>query len=261
MLSLSQQPLWCHFYAWCVINGAIAFAPEFILQQTTDGCPRAAAQPGHQTWIIFVQPFRLETFSPSSPFPSDPTLLVRRVLPQQNQPLQGIQQSDPKMHDFLTCNRALVACVHETKLGVEFSLKEFTDNAITRCDCPHEGGGGLVTLVYHSIPFTGAWWWHITQRCNGRSSVVCDRPREEGRRHWPLLIFGPFQHGFKSSHTSTSALLLISARVVSGINQRMPPSRMITIAWPCQSSSIRSLAAFLLRWSTAPDSNTNWLDG
>ena len=49
--------------------------------------------------------------------------------------------------------QVLVTCVQETKLGVNSSLKEFTDYATVRRDRPTgSGGGGLVTLVHHSAP-------------------------------------------------------------------------------------------------------------
>ena len=38
---------------------------------------------------------------------------------------------------------------------------------------------------------------------------------------------GPYKHGFKPRHSTTSALLAIFARVVTGFNQRKPPSRTI----------------------------------
>ena len=46
-------------------------------------------------------------------------------------------------------------------------------------------------------------------------------------RSWKL---NPSQHGFKPSHSTSSAMLPISARVGSGFNQRKLPSRIIAIA-------------------------------
>ena len=51
-------------------------------------------------------------------------------------------------------HQALVACVQGTKLGMNSSLKVFKDYATVRRDRPTGGGGGgLVTLVRHSVPY------------------------------------------------------------------------------------------------------------
>ena len=48
----------------------------------------------------------------------------------------------------------LVACVQETKLYVNSTLKEVTGCATIRRDRPTGGGsGGLVSLVHHSDPY------------------------------------------------------------------------------------------------------------
>ena len=52
------------------------------------------------------------------------------------------------------CSMVLVACVQDTKLGVNSTHKEFTGYAAIRRDRPIGGGGvGLVTLVCHYIPY------------------------------------------------------------------------------------------------------------
>ena len=65
----------------------------------------------------------------------------------------GIQHCHAELQDFLHRDQVLVACVQETKLGVNSSLKEFTDYATIRRDRPGGCGGGLATLVHHSVPF------------------------------------------------------------------------------------------------------------
>ena len=47
----------------------------------------------------------------------------------------------------------VVVSLQDTKLGVQSSLKEFTDYATIKHDRPLGGGGGLVTLVHHSVTF------------------------------------------------------------------------------------------------------------
>ena len=67
----------------------------------------------------------------------------------------GILHCHAELQDFLHCHQVLVACVQETKLGVNSSLKEFTDYATVRRDRPTGGGGGgLVTLVHHSVTYS-----------------------------------------------------------------------------------------------------------
>ena len=104
------------------------------------------------------------------------------------------------------------------------------------------------------------------------------KPRDQGRsyRHisllWPsvkilewLLLPSivealgtrPSQHGFKPRHSTASAMLPISARVVSGFNQQKPCSRTIAMAVDISFS----LTASSSRWSTTPNSDTIWLDG
>ena len=68
----------------------------------------------------------------------------------------------------------------------------------------------------------------------------------------------PSQLDFKLRHSTALALLPISARVVSGFNQRKPPSRTITIAVDI-SKAFYTISSS--RWSTAPDLATTWLDG
>ena len=65
----------------------------------------------------------------------------------------------------------------------------------------------------------------------------------------------PYQHGFKPMHSTASALLPVSARVVSGFNQRKPPSRTIAITVDIsRRRSTPSPTASSSRWSMAPDS-------
>ena len=58
-----------------------------------------------------------------------------------------------KLQVFLHCHQVFVACVQETKLNVNSSLKEITDYATINSDRTTGGGGGFVTLVHHSVPY------------------------------------------------------------------------------------------------------------
>ena len=58
------------------------------------------------------------------------------------------------MQDFLYRHQVLFAFVQETKLGLNSTLNEFTGYATIRRDRPAGGGGGrLVTLIYHYVPY------------------------------------------------------------------------------------------------------------
>ena len=46
-----------------------------------------------------------------------------------------------------------IACIQETKLNASSKSPSFPNYAIVRRDRPVGGGGGLITLVHHSIPF------------------------------------------------------------------------------------------------------------
>ena len=104
----------------------------------------------------------------------------------------------------------------------------------------------LFNLSVAGINITAIW----------KSSVIililkAEKPHEQGRSYRPISLLCPAfkilkrlilpaivealgtrlsQHGFKPRHSIALALLLISARVVSGFNQRKPPSRTIPIA-------------------------------
>ena len=65
----------------------------------------------------------------------------------------GIRNSSSELNDFLSRRQVKVACLQETKLNNEVATPRFPDYAIIRRDCPGGGGGGLITLVHHSVPF------------------------------------------------------------------------------------------------------------
>ena len=85
-----------------------------------------------------------------------------------------------ELQDFLRRHQVLVACVQETKLDVNSSLKEFIDYATVRRDRPTGGGGGgLVTLVHHSVPCRVPDRDMMTQREFWQSRLTSREP------HWP----------------------------------------------------------------------------
>ena len=65
----------------------------------------------------------------------------------------GILHCHAELEDFLHKNHVLVACIQETKLRPSSSVKEFRDYASVRRDREGGAGGGLLTLVHHSVSF------------------------------------------------------------------------------------------------------------
>ena len=68
--------------------------------------------------------------------------------------INGIQNSQQEIIHLLKQRNVLVACIQETKLTPASSLPDFPNFAAVRRDRPGRGGGGLITLVHHSITYT-----------------------------------------------------------------------------------------------------------
>ena len=66
----------------------------------------------------------------------------------------GILYCHAELQDFLHCHQFLVTSMQETKLGVNFSLKEFIGYVTIRRDRPTRDGDGLVTLIHHSFSYS-----------------------------------------------------------------------------------------------------------
>ena len=66
----------------------------------------------------------------------------------------GILNSHQQISDLLKDRHILVACIQETKLTSSSNLPAFPNFATVRRDRPSGGGGGLVTLIHHSIAYT-----------------------------------------------------------------------------------------------------------
>ena len=64
----------------------------------------------------------------------------------------GLGNSAAELRDYLLRNNVLVACIQETKLGPDSRLPSFPGYAFIRKD-RGAGGGGLVTLVHHSLSY------------------------------------------------------------------------------------------------------------
>ena len=111
-----------------------------------------------RTFIALVQFFR-----PRAPFPCSPTPPPGRVSKQHDLLLRagscssiatafnGATQNSRTSWHF---NHLLVACLQESKLSMDSSLKEYTDYAIIRRFHPLEGRDRLVTLVQQSVLFS-----------------------------------------------------------------------------------------------------------
>ena len=65
----------------------------------------------------------------------------------------GLKNSSKELASFLSSRQVKIACIQETKLNASSKSPSFPNYAIVRRDRPVGGGGGLITLVHHSIPF------------------------------------------------------------------------------------------------------------
>ena len=97
--------------------------------------------------------------SPPSPSRSSPVTATHAPL-SEGSILQyncnGIQNSHQEILSLLHSRHVLIACLQETKLGPNSTLRDFPDYITIRRDRPNitgPNGGGLITLVHHSIPY------------------------------------------------------------------------------------------------------------
>ena len=65
----------------------------------------------------------------------------------------GIRNSATELNEFLSSQNVLVACIQESKLNPNSRLPSLPDYAVVRKD-QVGGGGGLITLIHHSISYT-----------------------------------------------------------------------------------------------------------
>ena len=65
----------------------------------------------------------------------------------------GIRSSAAELASFLDSRQVKVACLQETKLSSAAKTPSFPNYAVIRRDRPAGGGGGLMTLVHHSLSF------------------------------------------------------------------------------------------------------------
>ena len=65
----------------------------------------------------------------------------------------GLKNSTVELNSFLSRHGVKVACLQETKLTASSNTPYFPGFATVRRDRPAGGGGGLLTLIHHSLPF------------------------------------------------------------------------------------------------------------
>ena len=95
------------------------------------------------------------TTVPTTPPAPPPIVFSAGAILQYN--CNGIQNSHQEIAALLHSKNVLIACLQETKLGPNSNLRDFPNYCIIRRDRPSTAGpngGGLITLVHHSIPYT-----------------------------------------------------------------------------------------------------------
>ena len=121
--------------------------------------------------LLFASSFVLVSFFSSSPF-SCLLILVLLLIsgvhpnpgPRRPPPsvancilcwnCDGIGNSTAELRHFLGRHNVLVACVQESKLTARSKSPSFPDYTVVRRDWPGDAeGGGLLTLVHHSVQF------------------------------------------------------------------------------------------------------------
>ena len=66
----------------------------------------------------------------------------------------GLRSSLHELRTFLSNNNVVVACIQESKLQPSSPDPKFANFTILRADRERDKGGGLVTLIHHSLTFT-----------------------------------------------------------------------------------------------------------
>ena len=65
----------------------------------------------------------------------------------------GLQNSCVELTNFLKSRQVKIACIQETKLSPSSRTPSFPGYAVLRLDRPRGRGGGVITLIHHSISF------------------------------------------------------------------------------------------------------------
>ena len=110
----------------------------------------------HQTWICSKcvensTPAVLQPPSPPAPAPLTRFQQIRGHFLQFN--TNGILNSHQQLTQLLKDQNILIACIQETKLTDTSSLPPFPNYAVLRKDRSQGRGGGLITLIHHSITY------------------------------------------------------------------------------------------------------------
>ena len=73
----------------------------------------------------------------------------------------GIQNSFQQLQDFLQKHSILIAIIQETRLTATNTLQQFKDFTTIRKDRASGIGGGLITLIHHSLTYREADLAHL----------------------------------------------------------------------------------------------------
>ena len=88
--------------------------------------------------------------TPASHQPSNPSLPPVGIV---SWNCNGLKNSCAELSDFLSSRQVKIPGIQETKSSTRAKTPSFPNYAVIRRDRPTGGGGGLISLVHHSVPF------------------------------------------------------------------------------------------------------------
>ena len=127
----------------------------------------------------------------------------------------GLRNSAAELAAYLAARKVKIASIQETKLRPDSRLPYFPDYTAVRCDRPAGGGGGLVTLIHHSVKFI-----NVASPINdGTTELVIIKTRKNDSDLKVVNIYIPPQTScLPNFHASLLPLLDNDTLIVGDIN-------------------------------------------
>ena len=104
-----------------------------------------------------------------------------------------------------------IACIQETKLNASSKLPSFPNYAVLRRDRPVGGGGGLITLVHHSIPFI-----ELPSPFNDSTETIIVKAEISNNSFTIANVYIPPQSSCPPNFSASLLPLLVSEIIVVG---------------------------------------------